>query len=241
LQAPSHAVASRILAEAPTLAEKVRAIPYPLTTAASELPRPISGRDKIVLFVGRVHPEKGVHLLVDAFVTGARSALADWKLMIIGPAETKLGGGGEAYLRTLQQAAEPAKDKITFGGPIFDVERLADVYRNARLFVYPSLSERGESFGLAPLEAMAHGCAVLVSGLQCFHDFIQDAETGFVFDYRGPAVAESFRSRLENVLSDEQSLARVAQSGHRKSAEYSVERVADRFLSDFEEVQTESG
>lgn len=241
LQAPSHAVASRILAEAPTLAEKVRAIPYPLTTAASELPRPISGRDKIVLFVGRVHPEKGVHLLVDAFVTGARSALADWKLMIIGPAETKLGGGGEAYLRTLQQAAEPAKDKITFGGPIFDAERLADVYRNARLFVYPSLSERGESFGLAPLEAMAHGCAVLVSDLQCFHDFIQDAETGFVFDYRGPAVAESFRSRLENVLSDEQSLARVAQSGHRKSAEYSVERVADRFLSDFEEVQKESG
>src|SRR5437762_14010305 len=99
--------------------------------------------------------------------------------MIVGPTGTRLGGGGEAYLASLQSAVEKGEGKISFTGPIFDPSELASVFRRARLFIYPSLSERGESFGLAPLEAMADGCAVLVSNLDCFQDFIRDGQTGF--------------------------------------------------------------
>jgi glycosyltransferase involved in cell wall biosynthesis len=199
----------------------------------------VGDREKIILFVGRVHPEKGVHLLVEAFVNGARSAFADWKLMIVGPTGTRLGGGGEAYLASLQSAAGKGEGKISFTGPIFDPSELASAFRKARLFIYPSLSERGESFGLAPLEAMADGCAVLVSNLDCFHDFIHDGETGFTFDHRTKSAANSLRQKMETVIGDGELLSRVAEAGHRKSIEYSPERVADLFLSDFKQVQAQ--
>ena len=240
LQAPSHAIAEKIAREAPRLADKVTTIPYPVTTPRIPQTQPsFLERDKIILFVGRIHPEKGVHVLIEAFVSGAQSAFADWKLMIVGPTETKLGGGGERYLASLQRSAEEAKGQVDFAGPVFDSAKLADAYRSARLFIYPSLSERGESFGLAPLEAMTHGCAALVSNLECFSDFIRDGETGFVFDHRAKSAVDSLREKMKAVIADKELLARVAEGGHRKSDEYSVERVANYFLSDFKQVRAQ--
>jgi glycosyltransferase involved in cell wall biosynthesis len=234
LQAPSHAVARAIAAEAPHLGDKIEVVPNPAPDSISTAPPPpIAHREKIALYVGRVHPEKGVHLLIDGFVRGTAAALSGWKLMIVGPTETRFGGGGSEYFSKLQQSAAQAADSIIFAGSIFDSGALEKAYRSARLFVYPSLAERGESFGLAPLEAMTHGCAVLVSNLECFRDFIHDGETGFVFDHRSMNPAKSLRERMEMVVGDEALLARVAESGHRKSAEYSPSRVADLFIADF--------
>jgi glycosyltransferase involved in cell wall biosynthesis len=238
LQAPSQAVARAIAAEAPRLAQKVSVVPNPVPESTIASPPPaIPDREKIMLFVGRVHPEKGVHVLVDAFASGARGALANWKLMIVGPTQTKLGGGGESYSASLDRAAQKAEGRISFAGPIFDATELGSVFRNARLFIYPSLAERGESFGLAPLEAMAHGCAVLVSKLDCFQDFVRDEETGFIFDHRAKSAVNSLREKMEAVIGDEALLSSVAEAGHRKSIEYSPERVADQFLFDFKQVQ----
>lgn len=237
LQAPSRAIADEISREAPSPADKVIAIPYPITTPAiASTPLLLSAREKIILFVGRVHPEKGVHVLIDAFAEGAPSAFANWELMIVGPTETKLGGGGEDYLTSLRRVAAKTLAKINFAGPIFDPAKLADVYRRARIFVYPSLSERGESFGLAPLEAMTHGCAAFVSGLGCFCDFIHDNETGFVFDHRATSAADSLREKLASVTANENLMQRVAEAGQRKSTEFSPARVADLFLADFQQL-----
>jgi glycosyltransferase involved in cell wall biosynthesis len=234
LQAPSQAVARGILDEAPKLANKVTVIPYPApgSTSTGE-PLPISEREKIILFVGRIHPEKGVHLLVEAFAQGARTVFADWKLMIVGPTDLKQGGGGSAYLAELQGLAQNADGKIDFRGPIFDKVALEQSFRAARIFVYPSLAERGESFGLAPLEAMAHGCAVLVSDLACFHDFIRDHETGFIFNHRSLNPAGALRQKIEAAMADPSLLSRIAEAGYRKSSEYSLADVADKFLEDF--------
>ena len=174
-----------------------------------------------------------MHLLVDAFVRGTRAAFTDWKLMIVGPTETRFGGGGREYLGALERAAVESSNRVTFVGSIFDPAELEKAFRSARLFVYPSLAERGESFGLAPLEAMTHGCAVLVSKLDCFSDFIRDGETGYVFDHRSKDPSESLRKKMEDVMADETRLTRVAESGNRKSAEYSPSRVADCFIADF--------
>ncbi len=126
-----------------------------------------------------------------------------------------------------------SKDRVIFSGSIFDPNELAKVFRSARLFVYPSLAERGESFGLAPLEAMTHGCAAVVSSLECFGDFIRDKETGFIFDHRTEDPAKSLRQTMESIVADEALLTRVAEAGQCKSAEYSPERVADMFIADF--------
>ena len=241
LQAPSHAVARAIAQEAPGLSPKVKVVPYPAPGSTTAIaPPPLQQREKIVLFVGRVHPEKGVHLLVDAFAGEARTVFADWKLMIVGPVAEKFGGGGEDYLVNMRRRADSAGGQIDFRGSIFDPIALEQVFRRARLFVYPSLAERGESFGLAPLEAMAHGCAVLVSNLDCFHDFIQDGQTGFVFDHYSMNPAENLRDKIDNIIADEMLLARVADSGYRKASEYSLERVASQFLDDFNSLTTNS-
>ena len=120
-----------------------------------------------------------MHLLVEAFARLRRGEFADWKLIIVGSTDSREGGEGEAYLRQLRQSAAVARDRVVFRGPIFETAVLEEEFRAARIFAYPSLAARGETFGLAPLEAMTHGCAVLVSDLGCFRDFISPNETAF--------------------------------------------------------------
>jgi glycosyltransferase involved in cell wall biosynthesis len=235
LQAPSHAVARAVMDDAPQLASRVSVIPYPApgSTSGSE-PPPVDQRQKIILFVGRIHPEKGVDLLLDAFAGKANAIFAGWKLMIIGSAESKFGGGGEEYLAGLRRLAQDAA--VIFRGPVFDPLELENEFRSARIFVYPSLAERGETFGLAPLEAMSNRCAALVSDLACFRDFIRDGETGFAFDHRGAPSSRALRDRLEKIIADPTLLSQTADAGYRKSAEYSLASVADQFLGDFNSI-----
>ena len=240
LQAPSNDVADAVKHEAPSAAQKVTAIPYPRPQIISaEAPLPLETRAKIVLYVGRVHPEKGVHSLVEAFTRLRRSNFADWKLIIVGSTDSKEGGGGENYFRQLQQSAAVARDRIVFRGPIFDASALEEEFRAARIFAYPSLAARGETFGLAPLEAMTHGCAVLTSDLRCFRDFILPNKTGFVFERGAPDPADSLMVAFRDALSDPGRLEQIARAGQLKSEEFSRARVADKFLADFESLTSD--
>ena len=241
LQAPSQVVAQAIAEEAPLLKDKIAVIAYPAPRSLMDrAPLPIDEREKIILFVGRVHPEKGVHLLVDAFASMPRELSSEWKLSILGPAEEEFGGGGERYLIELKRVAAKAGGKVFFAGPIFNLAALQQSFRAARLFVYPSLAERGESFGLAPLEAMAHACAVIVSNLNCFNDFIREGETGFVFNHRSNNPAQALRDKIEKVIVDPMLLAHVSEAGYRKSADYSLDHIADQFLHDFSSLVVET-
>jgi glycosyltransferase involved in cell wall biosynthesis len=238
LQTPSQEVARAIAAEQPALADRIRVIPNPLSRPVGPGdPPPLSGREKIILYVGRLHPEKGIGLLIKAFAAIGAGRLQDWRLVIVGPTEAKHGGGGASYLEELKATSAEASGRVEFRGPIFDPVDLDKEYRAARLFVYPSLAERGESFGVAPLEAMAHGCPVLVSALACFRDFIEDGVTGFVFDHRQPDPVKSLSGKLEEILEDDGLQARVGEAGWRKSAEYALPRVADQFLDDFAKLE----
>lgn len=227
LQAPSSSVADAIKTEAPSLAVRTRVIPYAVPQSA-QTPPPISARERILLFVGRVHPEKGVHVLAEAFTREMNNRLKDWQLAVIGPAAIEQGGGGDDYVSHLE--------RVELRGPIFERAALRREMERARIFVYPSLAETGETFGLAVLEAMAAGCAVVVSDLACFRDFISDDETGFIFNHRAADPADALCERLAQIAADESLLNRVANAGRRKSAEYSVENIAKQFLDDFEQV-----
>ena len=238
LQAPSSAVADAIIAEAPAIRSKTKVIPYPRPEASARDMPSLAARPRTILYVGRLHSEKGVHLLIRSFAALPASLREWWRLVIVGSAEVRLGGGGENYLTQLKRDAVNAAERVEFRGAIFDEVELERVYREARLFVYPSLAERGETFGLAPLEAMAQGCAVLVSDLACFRDFVRNEETGFIFDHRGPAAGAALSTRITQILTEETTLARVANAGAEVSEEYALPRVADQFLEDFAALQS---
>jgi hypothetical protein len=65
---------------------------------------------------------------------------------------------------------------------------------------------------------------------------VEDGVTGFVFDHRSTDPGQSLTTQLGRLVAQETMLAGVAAAGYEKSTEYSLSRVADRFLQDFQKV-----
>jgi glycosyltransferase involved in cell wall biosynthesis len=189
LQAVSYAVADAIARQAPRLANKVAVIGYAIPHAyfrSHTTPKP----GKTVVFVGRIAREKGVELVLKAFLLLAQhcasEVITSWKLRIVGPHEIIQGGDGAEYLRELKALAQPLGSQCEFVGPVFNQDSLIREYQSSSIFVYPSLAEFGEALPVAPLEAMAGGCAAIVSNLRCFDDYIEHEVTGLKFNHRTP-------------------------------------------------------
>lgn len=234
LQAISKAVAAAIVGQAPELTGKVASIGYPVPDRYfQDAPSPT--RQMTVLFVGRIAREKGIGLLIQAFAALVRQpGLAGWKLRIVGPYDVTQGGDGTAYYDELRKLAEPLGEACAFVGPVFDEKKLIAEYRSASIFVYPSLAEAGEAFGLAPLEAMAAGCAVVVSDLRCFDDFVVDGVSGLKFDHRSAQPEKALVSRLAALMSHPASIERIAASGRASADNFRTSKIAGQMLDDFQ-------
>lgn len=235
LQAVSHAVADAIARQAPWLKRRVAVIPYALGEAYFRAPA--MPRERIVLYVGRLAREKGIGLLIEAFLRLDPQIRNGWRLRIVGPHDIAQGGDGADYLAELRRLASPLGDSCGFAAPIFDEAALVREYRTAAIFVYPSLAELGESFGLAPLEAMAGNCAAIVSDLRCFDDFIEDGVTGYRFDHRSGEAVDDLARALARLMTDPASLERIATAGSRVAAGFATAPIAARMLADFAAVQ----
>lgn len=112
---------------------------------------PKSGR-RHLLFLGRIHPIKGVDLLLRAW-RAVEHRFPDWDLHIVGPDNA----GHLAEMRAL--AADLRLQRVVFRGPLFGKEKLR-TYRAASLFVLPTHSE---NFGLTVSEALAAGTPAIVT------------------------------------------------------------------------------
>jgi glycosyltransferase involved in cell wall biosynthesis len=233
LRACSQAVAEAIVAEAPGLADRVKVIPNPLPFSPTEAApaRTEAGR---FLFVGRIHPAKGLELLLEAFARAKEAGVlpAGSRLELVGPADAAKGGGGEAWWSAAR--ARHARPDVTWAGPVYDLEKLNAHYRAATVFVYPSLDEKGEAMPIAPLEAMAWGCVPVVSDLACFRDYLRDGRNGFAFDHRASAeerVAGLVRALAAAAAPAGQALAAAATEVRRTHA---LAAVGARFIADFQ-------
>jgi glycosyltransferase involved in cell wall biosynthesis len=173
-----------------------------------------SGESRIpyLLYVGSRSEYKNFHLLLEAF---SRSGLgSDYRLMVV--------GGGEF------SAAERARiSSLGLAGRINLIPKandatLADAYRNAALFVYPSLCE---GFGFPPLEAMSLNCPVLVFRTSSLPEVCGDA--AFYFE---ASDADELSSALVSTLHDVQGLATRRQLGERQTRLYDWSRAASETL-----------
>lgn len=100
---------------------------------------------KIVLYAGRISPEKNVPLLLDAFRTANERSQHDLRLLV--------AGDGPLADKFFADGAAIGERKVIRLGHL-DKASLADTYANADIFVHPNPRE---PFGIAPLEAMASG------------------------------------------------------------------------------------
>jgi glycosyltransferase involved in cell wall biosynthesis len=228
-RANSSAVRAAILAELPSAASRVRVIPNPLPAAPA---RPVAwaAKSRTILYAGRLHPEKGIELLLTAFVrVQAEGGLAGWRLVLAGPADVARGGGGEAWVEQLKTRF--ASPFVEWRAPLFDHAALEALYEEAAVFAYPSLAERGETFGLAPLEAMAWGAVPVVSDLACFRDFVRHEESGLVFDHRSLDPAAALARALIDAA-DPQARA-LGESAVSVRVSHAPGAIAEQFLADF--------
>jgi len=228
----SSAVANRAISQAPYLATRIAVVPNPLPFSRFDLYES-NTKKPTILYTGRIHPEKGLALLVSSFNAACQLGLSGWTLRIVGPYSRSEGGGGLPYLRSLQRLASGSSQQIQWIEPIYDENSLQREYLDASIFVYPSLSEHGEAFGLSPLEAMSFGCVPIVSSLECFQDFIIHGYNGLTFDHHSSfavdIIAQLLLSLARNAAYFEQLSAQALQV--RRS--HSSQVVANRFCSLF--------
>lgn len=234
LQTVSKVIADAIISQAPAYRSRVCIIPNPLPPLVS--PAGNTVRDpNLVLFVGRIHPEKGLELLLQAARIAQQTAPA-LRFRIVGPAEARYGGGGDAFQKKLNDLAAPLGDRVEFTGPVFDEAVLASHFASAGVFVYPSLAAKGEASPVAPLEALARGCPVVTTDLACFDDTIGTGIYARRFDHTAPDAAARFAQTLAETVSDRTAWAAASGAATERAQQFTVDRIADLYLKGFAEV-----
>lgn len=121
-------------------------------------------RDRYMLFVGNLEPRKNLIRLMKAFELARKKLGSDFQLVICGKK-------GWLYKDILQTYNEVNKGDIILTNYVGD-EDLVNLYRNADMFVFPTLYE---GFGLPVLEAMGCGAPVVTSNVASLPEITGDA------------------------------------------------------------------
>jgi glycosyltransferase involved in cell wall biosynthesis len=167
-----------------------------------------------VLVLSRLHPKKGLEILIDAFVTLRNDPEFEaWRLVVA-------GDGPQDYVKLLRQKASP---EIIFPGWLdSDAKKL--FLRHASLLALPSYRE---NFGLCVLEALTCGVPVVVSPHVNLSEAIEDAGAGWIAEVDRDALVTALKSALK---SDSERAKRGA-AGKRMSQRFTWPAVAGELLA----------
>jgi len=185
----------------------------PLGRAAARERLGLNGA-KVLLYVGRVEPLKGLELLVHT--AAQMETCQDVKVLVVGGADS-----GDQEIGRLQDLARDleVEDVIDFVGRV-DQEDLPLYYSAADVCVLPSYYE---SFGLAALESMACGTPVVATRVGGLSTVVHHGHTGYLKSWRCP---EAFANSLEMIISSEGLQDSMGKAARRRAEGMSWERVA---------------
>jgi glycosyltransferase involved in cell wall biosynthesis len=170
-----------------------------------------------ILFVGMLRPDKGVHMLVDAYT----QLDTDVPLVIVGDTFDQ-----HEYKQSLIDAAD---DRVHFLGYRYG-EEVKQLFANCLIYVQPSIME-GNSPAL--MSAMACGRCVVVNGIEQNRETIGDAGIAFA-----EGDVDDLRAKLAQLLSDRAMLDTFgAQAKQRIIDNYSWDRTVDRLQVILEAVE----
>ena len=168
---------------------------------------------KDLLFMSRIHPKKGLEILIEALV--------DVKGL-----KLKIAGDGEAdYVQSLKTlvSSKGLTERVTFTGPIYGEEKWRMI-RDADVVVLPSYSE---NFGLIVAEALASGTPVMTTTGTPWKS-IEEYGCGWWIEANVDAVKHALNS-VESTLSGV--LKKMGLRGRALIEEqFSVEKLAKRLL-----------
>ena len=167
------------------------------TTLPDDVP-PFAERRRLVLFVGRIYPVKGLDLLIKAWARLKRQGKAGaWHVLCVGPDQAGHMGELEALARqvgvTTQRAplAEAEQADLSFTGPLYGEDKDA-AYRAARAAILPSYTE---NFGGVVPDALAFGLPVFASQATPW-GVLEEARCGATFAVDETALSEALADLL---------------------------------------------
>jgi spore coat protein SA len=205
-----------------------------------------NGNGKKLLFVGRVSPEKGVHVLVEAFNTVA-ARHPDVSLDIVGPKVPMLRAFycdladeeerrilapyyDRDYFAWVSNLSSPqARERIRYVGGI-PHQYLHDAYHSADLCIMPSSCEEG--FGMPAAEAMASGLAVIGTRTGGIPEVIEDGRTGILVPKDDPAALAEAICRLVEDDALRRTMGRAGRA--RAAAEFCWDVLGQKLLGKYE-------
>jgi alpha-1,6-mannosyltransferase len=165
----------------------------------------------LLLYAGRLAPEKNLSLLIE---TAARLDPARYRLAI---------AGGGILLDALQsECRAKGLRHVVFLGHIADRETLADYFGGADIFVHPNPRE---PFGIAPLEAMAAGLALVAPSTGGLTSYANDSNA-----WLADATPEAFVPAISAVGADPAARAARTVQARVTAESYRWPHVASRYL-----------
>lgn len=227
----SEYMASAVAERFPSLAERVIAIP---NSIPGPWPTPPEFDESgSVVFVGRLSPEKGVHVLVEAFNRIGRH-LPSAKLTLVGPDAVpgssvvkshlelstfegvrRFYSKGESFRSYLEALVDPKlRERVEFVGELPNKEATRQLF-SASLLVMPSIWN--EPFGMPVLEGMVAGLPVVATKIGAFPEVIEDGSTGRLIK---PGSVAELAEAVESILSDPQVAARMGAAGRNRAIRY---------------------
>jgi D-inositol-3-phosphate glycosyltransferase len=218
---------------------KIRVIPpgvdlrrfQPMEIETARVAIGFTPRCRVILFVGRIEPLKGIDSLLRAIAIlreQAPQALEHVHVAIIGgdPGAEQLDAE-MLRLQTIHRELD-LRSLVTFLGAK-DQEILPAYYAAADMVIMPS---HYESFGMVGLEAMAMGTPVIASRVGGLVHLVQDGLNGYLVPPRTP---EALAERILHLLTNEAHRQQLGLQAQRYAQQFSWSQIVDRMLAVYEE------
>jgi D-inositol-3-phosphate glycosyltransferase len=221
-----------LLRDTPARPNRVDVVPCGVNLELFQpIPRPAARRkidaamgDSILLFVGRIAPEKGVERLLDAFARLQHRPRL--RAVIVGGE-----GGRDPGLQQVRALARGLgiAERIRFVGRVEQAE-LPFFYSAADMLVLPSSYE---SFGMVALEAIACGTPVVATPVGAMEELLRDGESGRLSpDFSAPSLARV----IDRMLWDRADRPVAPERVRRSALRFSWHRVAADVLRVYRDV-----
>lgn len=183
--------------------------------------------------VGRVRPEKGTDLFVEALIRLLPDH-PDVSAVIVGKTTRKYRAFSEGLKKQL--TAVGLLDRVSFIEEVA-YQDMPAIYQQLDIVCCPA---RYEGFGLVPLEAMVSGTAVIASRTGAYEDIVDEGETGWLVDVGN---LDQLTSALESAIVDTGRIQTMKQVGRQRvRSSFSLTREVEGVASVYERVwRLESG
>ena len=175
----------------------------------------IKSNSKVILFMGRIHPIKGVDILIHAFNNLMKVSKVNATLVVSGP--------DDGYMaKCVKMVATYKLKNVIFTGQLEDKERIC-AYYDADVLVLPS---RYESFSMTVLEAYASGKPVVTSRVGGLKDLVINRKTGLLVE---PENMSELSEALSSMLSNKEKAEKMGLVAKEFVKNFAVERIIDRW------------